>query len=206
MQFANIVGEYASSQPTIANRFDYVGVNKVLANLKAEMDAFAARIGKRGLSKARYEYYVEARYLFQVWELEVPLSIEQFEGPASVEALVESFHEAHRRIFAVVDESSPVECLNWKARVVIPVAEPNLPKVEHRAGAAEPVSRRSVFFGNNDRTQADIYHGHDLKPGSKLRGPAVIEEPTTTIVVYPGSSAFVSASDNYVIKPNLAGE
>jgi N-methylhydantoinase A len=38
-----------------------------------------------------------------------------------------------------------------------------------------------------------------LKPGAQIAGPAIIEEPTTTIVVYPGLSASLSAAGNYIL-------
>ena len=45
-----------------------------------------------------------------------------------------------------------------------------------------------------------IHLGATLAPGAVVAGPAVIEEPTTTIVVYPGSVATVSGLRNYLIE------
>ena len=47
--------------------------------------------------------------------------------------------------------------------------------------------------------------GDDLLPGMVLKGPAIVEEPTTTIVVYPGSSATVTAGRNYLLETGAAG-
>ena len=47
--------------------------------------------------------------------------------------------------------------------------------------------------------------GDDLHPGMVVAGPAIIEEPTTTIVVYPGSSATVTAGRNYLLETGAAG-
>ncbi len=30
-----------------------------------------------------------------------------------------------------------------------------------------------------------VYDGRDIQPGEVIQGPAIIEEPTTTIVVFP---------------------
>jgi N-methylhydantoinase A len=35
--------------------------------------------------------------------------------------------------------------------------------------------------------------------GARIAGPAIIEEPTTTIVVYPGLSAVLSPAGNYIL-------
>jgi N-methylhydantoinase A len=45
-----------------------------------------------------------------------------------------------------------------------------------------------------------VFRGVELKPGASIVGPAIIEEPTTTVVVYPRMSAFVSPSGHYILK------
>jgi N-methylhydantoinase A len=35
--------------------------------------------------------------------------------------------------------------------------------------------------------------------GDEVQGPAIIEEPTTTIVVYPDMSARLSAAGDYIL-------
>jgi len=42
-----------------------------------------------------------------------------------------------------------------------------------------------------------VYSGDDLKPGMTLQGPAIIEEPTTTLVVYPTMAVSVTGAGNY---------
>jgi len=39
-----------------------------------------------------------------------------------------------------------------------------------------------------------------MAPGHAVAGPAIIEEPFTTIVVYPGQRATVDRFGNYVIE------
>ncbi len=41
------------------------------------------------------------------------------------------------------------------------------------------------------------YDGAALPAGTEIAGPALIREPTTTIVVYPGCNATVTALGNY---------
>ncbi len=42
-----------------------------------------------------------------------------------------------------------------------------------------------------------MYLGEQLAPGASAAGPALLIEPETTIVVYPGWTAHVSALGNY---------
>jgi N-methylhydantoinase A len=44
-----------------------------------------------------------------------------------------------------------------------------------------------------------VYSGTALGPRQAILGPAIIEEPFTTVVVYPGQRAVVDAGGNYVI-------
>jgi N-methylhydantoinase A len=59
---------------------------------------------------------------------------------------------------------------------------------------------RQAFFGGADARKTPVFRGVELKPGASITGPAIIEEPTTTIVVYPQMSAFVSPSGHYILK------
>lgn len=44
-----------------------------------------------------------------------------------------------------------------------------------------------------------IYKPEVLPPGAVVHGPAIVEEPTTTVVVYPGQAITVSPSGNYLL-------
>ena len=44
------------------------------------------------------------------------------------------------------------------------------------------------------------YDGAALPAGTKIDGPAILREPTTTVVVYPGSSAVVTQLGNYLLE------
>ena len=45
-----------------------------------------------------------------------------------------------------------------------------------------------------------IYRGDSLGADVEIQGPAIIEEPTTTIVVFPEMSARRSAAGNYLLE------
>jgi N-methylhydantoinase A len=48
-------------------------------------------------------------------------------------------------------------------------------------------------------TTCPIYDGPSLGVGAKLEGPAVIEEETTTIVLFPRWQATIDPSGNYLL-------
>ena len=199
MQFADIVKEETASLVTTSERFDIEGVNRVLASLERKLKEFLTTLGPRAQGTHHIEFLTEARYLAQVWELETPLPFSRFVNQADVDGLVESFHKVHERVFAMRDVGSPVECVNWKARLVVKLA----PDVTGSASVATtvaptPSTTRSCYFGGTTPVSTPIYKSSDLQPGFKVVGPAIVEEPTTTLVVFPQTSTTVSAAGNYI--------
>jgi N-methylhydantoinase A len=71
---------------------------------------------------------------------------------------------------------------------------------DESSGDNAPVAHRSAYFGGIGRVETPIYHGKSLRRGAHIAGPAIIEEPTTTLVVYPGMSARLSDADNYLLE------
>ena len=59
--------------------------------------------------------------------------------------------------------------------------------------------RNAVFSADGRRVKTPIYDGTPLGVGAKIKGPAVIEEVTTTIVVEPGWTAVLEESGSYLI-------
>ncbi|MEQ9043299.1 MAG: hydantoinase/oxoprolinase family protein [Sneathiellaceae bacterium] len=200
MQFSDIVFEQTQSCVTLSGSFDSAGVNAALDRIGEELERFRRELKGAQDSESRIELSVEARYQGQVWELSTPLPVQRFQGPEDVAKLVEAFHAVHDRVYAVRDSGSQVECVNWKGQIAIRLAEPPQPNAAPPAALRpEPGGHREIYFAGAGRAAVPIYRGGDLAPGAELAGPAIIEEPTTTIVVDPGATARVSAAGNYIL-------
>ena len=200
MQYSDIVFEATRSRFTDDRGFDLAGVNRALEEIEAELMSF--RQGLKGAegAEARVELLVEARYRAQVWELDTFLPKARLQNTSDVAALAEAFHQTHERVYAVRDEGSPVEFVNWKGRIAIRLfAPPPPPDFTARSYLPEADTKRPCFFTETGRARTPVYRGRMLKPGAQIAGPAIIEEPTTTIVVYPGLSATLSAAGNYIL-------
>lgn len=205
MQFSDIIAEHSASKVTLSGNFNFDGVNEALQAIDDELGRFIKLLESRGLEDSSIEYFLEARYLFQVWELDVPINIKRFRGQEDVDALIAAFHEVHERVFAVRDVDSQIECLNWKGRARVRLAHaPELSAASDAPGDNKPVAHRPAYFGATGRINTPIYHGDALSPGALIAGPAIIEEPTTTLVVNPGMSARLSGADNYLLETGSA--
>ena len=200
MQYSDIVFEATRSRFSDDRSFDIAGVNRALEEIEAELAAFRRSLKGAEGAEARIELLVEARYRAQVWELDTVLPKVRVNDAADIAALAEAFHQTHERVYAVRDEGSPVEFVNWKGRIAIRLfAPPPPPDVTATAYQPAPDTERPCFFVETGRAATPVYRGSMLQPGAQIAGPAIIEEPTTTIVVYPGLSAALSAAGNYIL-------
>jgi N-methylhydantoinase A len=197
MHFADIVKEESSALITSSESFAADAVDRVLERLQIQLDEFAARFAREDIGHT-IEFGVEARYKSQVWTINVPLPSGRSLEAADQAKLFDAFHDLHDRIFAVRDPESAIEFLNWTARVTVKLPRVELahPVVPARVGS--PSSTRECYFGEA-AVATPIYKPKDLTPGTKIAGPAIIEEPTTTLVVFPGMSASVADSGNYLL-------
>ena len=175
-------------------------MNEGLALLESQLDEFFDRLGTPQ-SARRKEFFVEARYPYQVWELEVPLAKSRFDGEGDVAAMVESFHDVHERVFAVKEPGQYVECVYWKARAIAALSKPELRQLDLNGGGPAHDRRRRAWLGIEGGTEVQIFFGSSLS-GERVDGPAIVEEPTTTIVVYPGWTLSVTASRDYLLEAN----
>lgn len=200
MQFADIVTETTVAHFTSTRRFDMEGVNAALEKLEASLQQFRDELEHARQAKWRIEFFAEARYLAQVWELDTPVPCDRFRGEADVAAFADSFHDLHERVFAVRDEESPVEIINWKGRLTVELSSKMDPAPSvTRFDAVAPAHSRTCYFGGDAGVPTPVFKPEDLKIGMRIEGPAIVEEPTTTLVVYPGMSAEISGAGNYIL-------
>lgn len=197
--FGDVVTEFTVSRRVESGDFDFDSVNEALASLDESMDEFFARMGVPADQQVR-DYAVESRYPFQVWELDVPLTKSRFETQDDVDALVESFHEVHERVFAVKELGQRVECLYWKGRASVKLPKPELPKIGgDGSGSPDPSSTRATWWGADEPENAPIFDAQTLAAGHTLDGPAIVELPTTTVVVYPDWSLEVTDTGDFLL-------
>lgn len=199
MQFADIIGEEAASLVMLSTRFDFEQVNAVLDELTQRLQAF--RRDKLGQSERyRIEYFGEARYLAQVWELDTPIPGDRFRSQTDLDAYLKNFHDVHERVFAVRDEASAVETVSWKARLTVDVGRPQIGGKVIASNITLPrAALRKCYFDEAGFVPTPIYKATDLRPGHKISGPAIIEEATTTLVVNPKTGVSISGFGNYLL-------
>jgi N-methylhydantoinase A len=200
-QYADVVMDVTRSKFTTSAEFDFDEINAVLEGLDAELDVLEERLSERGLTSFGRSYGCEARYLFQIWELDVELDSNRLVDGADLDGLMDTFHDLHEKLFSVKELGQTIEFLTWRARLRADLgAQVTQPGVSTN-GSEHPAPRvtRPAYFPRRGVIETPRYTGESMRPGTVIEGPAVIEEPTTTLVIYPGSTLTTTPSDNYLI-------
>jgi N-methylhydantoinase A len=145
----------------------------------------------------RFTVSVDVRYPGQFNEVEtVSPTLE-----ISVDGLTEAFHDRHELLFGYAVRGSGVEIMNIRVRAVGESTKPA--PAEHPLAGAEPSAeaftgtRQAWFEGAEHLTP--VYDGLRLTHGNVVHGPAIVEQPTTTIVIPIGYVLGCDARDNYVM-------
>jgi N-methylhydantoinase A len=165
-----------------------------------EMDAAArAALGERRGRRLRIERRTALCYPGQTFDMPVPVAAGGPVTKKTLAATVERFHRLHEELhtYASRDQEPILRGVSLKAIAMEP--KPALPEPSRSRKSPARLGRRRAFFRGRF-VATPLYDGSSMAPGHAVAGPAIIEEPFTTIVVYPGQRATVDRFGNYVIE------
>jgi len=119
---------------------------------------------------------------------------------AAVAELVARFHQAHERAYNFKLDY-PVEIVNFHLIASGLVDKPELPRLERRSGTAADAleGRRPVDFDGAGIHDTPVYRRERLAAGVAIDGPAVVQEPSSTVPLPPGQRLVVDDYGNLVI-------
>lgn len=156
---------------------------------------------KDGISEKtrRYVRSADLRYGGQAYEVNVPVLDGKFDN-ASLEAMRSQFHALHKQLYAHNHVDKPVEFVSARLTALGLTSAPTMR--ESNETAREPVSKETqqVYFEEAGSFQSTpVYDRAALAPGSKLSGPAIVEQIDTTIVIHPSQEVRVDKYGNLLI-------
>ncbi|WP_026198005.1 hydantoinase/oxoprolinase family protein [Sciscionella marina] len=166
-----------------------------LDRLEAEFGALEAdaveRLRYEGVaaSDMRLERSISMRYAGQWRSLTVPVG----SGVGALDAAVERFHEEHEREYSFRRDDTPVELYQLLLCATGTTPKPRFPRSEvTEQQPPEPRMYRSTYFEENgSRVRTPVYDRAELRAGTRILGPAVIEQLDSTTVVPPGTPATI---------------
>ena len=146
----------------------------------------------------RCRYAIDARYDGQNFEVQVDMD----EGESlSLATFARRFDEAHAREYGYQVPGRPVQIINCRLQAVGQVLKaPLAPARTDTTRADARIGSREVYHGKARGWHATPVYDRDLlSAGTRIDGPAVIEEMSSTTVIGPTHHAMVDTHGTLVI-------
>ena len=164
-----------------------------LAALCAEAEAEASSaFAADGITAPSFRRMGRFRYQNQEHTIEVEIP-----APFDIPALEAAFHAAYDKEYTY-RLTAPVEVvgLHLIATSAVGKLSPKAQPIGSPDATPALTGQRQVDYAEEGGHQARIYDATLLRPGMELIGPAVVEDPGTTILLHPGNRARMDAFGN----------
>jgi N-methylhydantoinase A/oxoprolinase/acetone carboxylase beta subunit len=145
--------------------------------------------------RIRFERSLDMRFVGQGSETNVPFFEKDFTGMKK-EKVRRLFDEVYEKLYGRTYPDSEVEFINFKVRASLPERLLHLPKIEQKGQSLdEAIKGKRPAYSQiaRDFIPYTVYDRYKLSPDAKFRGPAIIEEKESTVIV--GEDASISVDD-----------
>ncbi|HEU0245516.1 MAG TPA: hydantoinase/oxoprolinase family protein, partial [Gaiellaceae bacterium] len=137
---------------------------------------------------------VDMRYAGQEHTVRVPVA--EVDKVAEIER---RFHDLHEQLYTF-RLATPIEFVNFRVTGFGSVPKPELSRLDRDGDAAAALKgSRDVDFDVLGRRESQVFERALLGAGSELEGPAVVEEPAASTVVFPGQRLRVDDFGNLIV-------
>jgi N-methylhydantoinase A len=180
---------------------DGAATESVVAELASEG---LAQLKRDGISDqgADFRFFADLRYVGQ--EHALPISIERVEMlTCDTAALSERFHIEHDKRYGQAAVNEELEIVNL--RLVLTSARADAIAEEWMAQTCEPtetkaeLTRDVIYSDAAQPIESRVLWRPAMAAGDTVLGPAVVEEPNSTILIYPGDRVTVTSTGHLVI-------
>jgi N-methylhydantoinase A len=162
------------------------------AEMRTEAEARAREMRLEG--PFRLEFTADMRFVGQAFEVPVTFDPDEL-GALGPEDVARRFAEAHERVVFFGGTGRPVEFVSFRLGLTAPLAE--LPLLVETAGA-EAREGTVELFQRRKRVTGRLVGRAAL--GQPVEGPALLEDPTSTVLVPAGWRAHRDANDNTIME------
>jgi N-methylhydantoinase A len=173
-----------------------------VAKVFTELESHAARdLRDEGFqaSQIAIERALDLRYAGQGYEITIPCDWSL--RAESIATLRTRFDEMHKQMFGHTAPDEPVEIVSYRLRGIGHVPPVELPKHQPQGrplSGALRETRKARF--NGATLDCPVYQRDRLDVGTRLSGPAIIDQLDATTVIPPGQTAHVDEFKNILIE------
>lgn len=152
------------------------------------------------LDRVWMERFLDLRYRGQEHTVRTPVPAAALQDADQFDLLLEKFHELHEQAYSF-RQDDPVEIVNFHVVGWGKEDKPSFAPLSNDGRSLEQAFKgeRPVDFEGVGNVQSVVYERGLLPTGIEIDGPAVVEEPACTTIVYPQQKMTVDRFGNLVI-------
>jgi N-methylhydantoinase A len=180
---------------------DMTATQSVLAELASEG---LAQLKRDGISDqvADFRFFADLRYVGQ--EHALPISIDRAEMlTCDAAALRELFHIEHDKRYGQAAVNEELEIVNLRLVLTSAradtIAEEWMAQTWQPTGTKAELSRDVIYSDAAQPIESRVLWRPAMAAGDTVAGPAVVEEPNSTILIHPGDRVTVTSTGHLVI-------
>ncbi|HUS39991.1 MAG TPA: hydantoinase/oxoprolinase family protein, partial [Pirellulales bacterium] len=182
---SNLREDRVATHIAMLDQIEPTELRRLLDELEADVSS-RLRVSRDGQQVTSSSRTLAVRYFGQGHD--VPVAVPNVE--LDLASIANQFHESHQRMYGFARTDQPLELVSLWVSVELDIQPLSLPRVDPVSAPPAAVDERSVVF-NGKRIETPIYDRNDLGAGSRLVGPAIVEQVDTTTVLWPGERANV---------------
>jgi len=145
-----------------------------------------------------FERFFDMRYRGQAYELSVRVP-EKTVDRGLVQEAERSFHRTHREMYGYSDSELEVEVVNLRVYCRGTFRPLELEVGRPVGRRVLPVTRRGVFLGGKFVDDCPVFDRREMGPGLKGKGPCVVEDYDSTLIIPSGCSYEVDRKESFRI-------
>lgn len=187
-----VADQYADMQMPVERELSNILPTELEASFATLESELAGRFKNR--EDLVFERRIDCRYAGQP----EPITTLIDEGPIRLEGIRSGFEDAHQRHWNFIREDHTLIVNNIRLRAAAPTGWAG--EISEQGPASPSPQRKRTIFIDGEMQEVSVHSRAGIQPGVVVHGPAVIEEPSSSLAFGAGRSARVDSHNNLVIE------
>lgn len=133
------------------------------------------------IKKLSFDFFLEMRYSGQ----EHTVTIKYLKGKENLTQINKSFHFEHKKNYTFSLNDTEIEMVSYKLVANMDIGKTRISKIKKNTYIRERKKYRKVKFIDYGNLKTQIFKKNNIKPNKYYKGPLIIEEDSSTILVNP---------------------
>lgn len=203
MLMTDLRHDYIQTYIKRLNDVDLSELNREWENIESQA---VSQFNEEGINedRVRFTRFADMRYLGQEHTVKVPAPNGEWTKETLFE-ITQKFHNLHEKNYTFKLEEAQTEIVNLHLTSFGKVQKPKLKKMERSTKSVETALKetRRVFYEQEGWLETQVYNRSLLFPGMTVKGPAIVEEPAASTVLYSGQALVVDDYGNLMINTGV---